>query len=200
MPICIFSQIVFIHIPKCGGSSVEQFLLSKGEKLALYNSNPWKKSVFVNGHTLQHCTYRELESRDLIKKNFQIFTIIRNPIDRTISEYFYIQAYRPDLLKYFKTFDEFLNVFLSKYNTTLFDNHNISSFDFLINKEGKIDEKIKIFQFFETEKIEEFLGQSGLSNFHELKTNKNNFTLNENQKIKIVNYFQKDFDYFKFTL
>ena len=202
MPVFIKTNTLFIHIPKCGGSSIEKFMLSQGEKLGLYNSQHWTKSIFINGHTLQHCTYKEIEQINIINKKTKIFTIIRNPIDRTISEYFYIKIYgseRVGLNPFNKTFDEFLNLFLNKQNTVLFDNHNISNFDFLVNKEGKINEQIKIFKFFETEKIEQFLGLKGLSNYHELKTNKNNFQLTEEQKVKIVNYFQKDFDYFKFN-
>lgn len=157
------NEFTFIHIPKSGGTTIERFFQSKGYKMSLFNETG---SIFINGHSPQHCTYRELAELNLLTD--KIFTINRNEIDRCISEYRYILNARPDLAKLFNTFDEFLDLFLDRKNALVFDNHNLSNREFLIDMEGKINKKIKIFDFFNVKKIEKYLGLSGLSNFHEL--------------------------------
>jgi hypothetical protein len=178
------NEITFIHIPKCGGTSIEKFLQYNGYKMKLFTSTG---SIFINGHTPQHCTYRELEELNLITD--KVFTIIRPEIDRVVSEYFYIKNNRPDLNKIFNSFDGFLNIFLDKNNYLLFDYHNVSNRDFLLNKEGVIDEKIKIFDFFDIPSIEEYLGIQGLSNFHEYGNKNKPIELTQKQIDKIKNFY-----------
>jgi hypothetical protein len=88
------NEITFIHIPKCGGTSIEKFLQHNGYKMKLFTSTG---SIFINGHTPQHCTFKELEELNLLTD--KVFTIIRPEIDRVVSEYFYIKNNRPDLIK-----------------------------------------------------------------------------------------------------
>lgn len=178
------NEITFIHIPKSGGTSIEKFILSNGLKMSLFTDNG---SIFINGHTPQHCTFMELESLNLLTG--KIFTVIRPEVDRVISEYLYIKKYRADLNRLFNNFDEFLNIFLNKKNNLLFDNHNLSNKEFLINKNGHIDDRIIMIDFFDTEKIENLLGLTGLHNFNEFRTFKD-FEVNEFQIKKIVDFYQ----------
>jgi hypothetical protein len=180
------NKITFIHIPKCGGTSIEKFLVDKGYNMSIFNSTG---SIFINGHTPQHCTYKELKELNLVTN--KIFTIIRPEIERVVSEYFYILEWRPEVRELFNGFDEFLNLFLNEENCLLFDNHNKKCKDFIIDENGIIDERIEIFNFFEIEKIENFLGIKGLEKYHYFKTDKDNFIINEEQ-IERIKYFYKD--------
>ncbi len=181
------NEITFIHIPKCGGSSIEYFLQDNGYKIKLFSLTG---SVFINGHTPQHCTFRELDELGLLTE--KIFTVVRPEVDRVVSEFFYIQSYRPDLNKLFKTFDDFLEIFLNKNNYSLFDYHNVPNKEFLINKDGFIDSNIKIFDFLDIGAIERYLGISGLSGIHELKSKRNNFLIRDQQIKKIKKFYGKD--------
>lgn len=176
------NEITFIHIPKSGGTSVERFMEKKGFKMSLFTSTG---SVYINGHSPQHCTFRELTELNLLTD--KIFTIIRDEKERVLSEYFYILSYRPDLRKIINSFDDFLDLFLDKENALLFDNHNLSNHEFLINHEGNIDPRITIFSFFDYRKIEDFLGIKGLNEYHEMKYRKNNFLTTE--QIRRINAF-----------
>jgi|688.fasta_scaffold259503_3 hypothetical protein len=98
------NEITFIHIPKSGGTSIEKFLQSKGYKMSLFTSTG---SIFINNHTTQHCTYRELNELNLITD--KVFTIVRNEVDRT--------NMRPDISSKFNNFDEFLDLFFNKDNS-----------------------------------------------------------------------------------
>ena len=177
------NEFTFIHIPKCGGTTIEKFLVDKGYNMSLFTSSG---SIFINGHTPQHCTYLELKELGLVTD--KIFTIIRPEMERVVSEYFYILENRPDIKELFNGFDGFLDIFLDKKNNLIFDNHNLSNLDFLINEEGRIDQSIKIFDFFNYEEIEDYIGIKGLNRVHEMKSVKNNFNLNESQ-IKKINEF-----------
>ena len=176
------NDITFIHIPKCGGTSVERLLIEHGFKMSLFTSTG---SILINGHTPQHCTYRELKELNLLTD--KIFTIVRDEKERVLSEYFYILAQRPDLKKLFNSFDEFLDLFLDKNNVLLFDHHNLSNHEFLVNHEGIIDRRIRIFKFFDYKNIEDYLGLTGLNEIHEMKYRKNNFLTT--QQVKKINTF-----------
>ena len=184
----IFNQdITFIHIPKCGGTSIEAFLQSLGWKMSLFTSTG---SVFINGHTPQHCTYRELDELNMLTD--RVFTVIRSDVDRCISEYFYIQCHRPDLQALFKGFDQFLDLYLDKRNVLLFDHHNLPVREYIINKQGEIASSIEIIDFFDVARIESFLGVTGLSEFHVMRSDRpSGFHLSMIQQERIIDYFNR---------
>jgi hypothetical protein len=183
------NEITFIHIPKCGGTSVEKFFENQNSKVRFTSKTGY---TLINNHTPQHCTFRELEHLGVLTD--KIFTIVRPHIDRTISEYFYIKQQRPDIAMRYNSFDGFLDLFLNHDNTILFDNHNLSNSEFLINHKGVIDDKVKIFKFYDTSSIEQFLNVNGLNKIHEFKSNydEKNFNLETYQKEKILNFFKTD--------
>jgi len=74
------NKFIFIHIPKCGGTSIE-FLLKKDSRIR----TGWdkKKKVFR-----QHCTILQLKQLYNIKVDkYFSFTFCRNPWDRAVSGY-----------------------------------------------------------------------------------------------------------------
>ena len=179
-------DITFIHIPKCGGSSIEAFLPSLGWKMSLYTNT---SSVFINGHTPQHCTYRELVELNIVTK--RVFAVVRPDVDRCVSEYFYAQKYRPDIVGLFDDFDSFLDLFLDRRHTQMFDQHNLPSREFLLNKQGEIEPTIEVIDFFDIPRIETFLGVTGLARFHELRSIRDpNFRLSTEQEQRIISYFR----------
>ena len=92
-------RCIFIHIPKCGGSSIRNFVFD-GKKLdwrepnyeKLYGWCPKRKIH------LQHATSKQLLESDLISEtdwnDYFKFTIVRNPWDRSYSDYLWIQKDR----------------------------------------------------------------------------------------------------------
>ena len=88
--------ILFIHIPKCGGTTIEKFLnrKQKNEEILLDHSIPNLEKLWGhhNYNHLQHLTFSQifndyqLSHKNQIKNVDFIFTIVRNPIDRIISE------------------------------------------------------------------------------------------------------------------
>lgn len=86
--ICKNRNILFIHIPKNGGTSIEKVLFPKHkflDELDLTNHYGWDNKL----GWLNHLTLEEIIKLkpDFDFRSFNIFTIIRNPWDRMLSEY-----------------------------------------------------------------------------------------------------------------
>lgn len=74
--------LYFIHIPKTGGSSIEQYLRAKG-KLALFQKHlhPWSRS---SAQHMQAEVANLLIGEDFVDHSF---TVLRDPMARLISEF-----------------------------------------------------------------------------------------------------------------
>ena len=77
----------FVHIPKTGGSSVNSYLRAKGQ-LALYSRTPVDWSAVSPQHLHRSAFHR------ILPHGFcdRVFTILRDPVDRMVSEYRYRRA------------------------------------------------------------------------------------------------------------
>lgn len=89
MPIFPEARVVFIHIPKCAGSSVEDYLFAK-YKSKRNSANYWMNPR-VNNHTRQHCSVTEMESSVPNFWRNLILCIVRNPFHRVVSEVLWIR-------------------------------------------------------------------------------------------------------------
>ena len=98
----MYSGFTFIHIPKTAGTSVEQFIKDNGKNEINYLG-------VQNNRSMHH--YTALELKKLEPHIFDIyykFSIVRNPYDRLLSEYYWTPI--PHVgYKSGKTKAEFLN-------------------------------------------------------------------------------------------
>ena len=90
MPISRDLNCVFIHIPKTGGTSIEAALDMQHKECFFADKGP---DIRIDGYNYQpqHLTLSHLQeelNKDFLDSAFK-FTIIRNPYDRAISEYFW---------------------------------------------------------------------------------------------------------------
>lgn len=116
MPYSKQHNLIFIHIPKNAGTSIEDALEIYG-KDALGNKVISKDMAFGNG--MQHYTIQELilhlRNRNIQANIDRSFVVIRNPIDRFLSHY----NWTPTGIKSGRTIEEF---FFMKFLPTLGDN------------------------------------------------------------------------------
>lgn len=96
------NKIVFVHVPKCAGTSVEDYFM---QIRGLDYRNRAAIGIFKNDKSAdlergnQHCTLSMIEDfwfGGEIPKDFRIFTIVRNPYSRFWSEYSYRRLPPPD--------------------------------------------------------------------------------------------------------
>ena len=97
-------RCIFIHIPKCGGTSIENVIWPHLEDLT--EANLWWGFVskYHNKYQtggLQHLLARQVRSEVGLEifNSFYKFTIVRNPWDRIVSQFAYMQT-RPDLMDF----------------------------------------------------------------------------------------------------
>jgi hypothetical protein len=109
MPVDREKEVLFIHIPRTGGTKIEQSLnMTFGGddvqvmKDKLFGYAPLEKEKVE----LQHLTYKQMiKSGLLTQKEFNQcfkFAFVRNPYDKLVSTYFFIGH------KYFESFESFI--------------------------------------------------------------------------------------------
>jgi len=104
-------KIIFIHIPKCAGSSVasalfhkERFPNFKGyHKMSAQDGKTYRTNLELKHNTITSHTAKEFDS-------FYKFTVVRNPYDRFISSYFWKKSNLKNLtlLEYLDEAEKFL--------------------------------------------------------------------------------------------
>jgi len=209
MPISYTYKTVFIHIPKCAGTSVEK-ILGTSSKSEYFSST----QVNINGlqKTLQHFTYSELKnSVNIDWPSYYVFSIVRNPYARFVSDF----KYRKDL--YLLTgrpehnpvdFPTFVTNLTMEQTQRIkkFDAHLETQSSFLKNVDGQIEPFIEIFKFENLEpcwaRLKEKTGVEFKNIFWSRKSKEdkpyNQFYTQEMADI-IYNFYKEDFDNFGYS-
>jgi hypothetical protein len=134
MPILVRenTSVLFIHIPKCGGSSFEQQMADRGwgELLSIRGINA--KNLKFLRCSPQHM-HAELLTRILRPEFFDtIITLVREPVSRLKSEYAWQRAQEMTDLKPDIWIEHVFSEF--KKNPFVYDNHIRPQHEFLIEK------------------------------------------------------------------
>jgi hypothetical protein len=194
MVLCHEKKCIFIHIPKTAGTSIEQFLKEKGKNNIEYIG-------LRNNRSLQHLTAFELKRElGLIFKNYYKFSIVRNPYDRLLSEYYWTPlniGYKAG-----KTKADFIthvsNIVKNKlYLNNIYNDHFIPQYmflygnnnNFLIDQVFKYENLDSTINFLKTKlNINDDLPFLNKLNDKIIKTN-----WNHRQKERIYKIYKKDF-------
>lgn len=98
MPIFNRHKVVYIHVPKTGGSSLIRYFgecVTAWSPYAMISHNDGRAMKHMGiAHSLQHCTYLELVQLGLIDKlvdkgGYRLIATFRDPFERIISELIY---------------------------------------------------------------------------------------------------------------
>jgi len=202
MPYFKQSNILYLHVPKTGGMSVEEYFFTK-EKVEKNDKSIY--GWYMNNmrvpdeRSLQHYTYSE------IMENQQYFDIelppkvimsVRNPFDRMISEMFWNQRIHVE-----STPDQVADAIFHYLfiDTDIRDNHRLPQHMFSNNCSSV--------QIIHTENLEKDMHQLGYDDFH-VHTNKcksgENIDykkyLNHRSIRMIQEYYAKDFEFFGYPI
>lgn len=195
-------NILFVHIPKTGGSSFENYLSQR------YTIPLNRSSLFGTGTQGEKSTFQHIVLRDLLRRQKQlgihptgmkIIAFVRNPYDRIVSELFYIGAIDQSALppKVAQSLHDFLN------SPRTFDNHKLPQYEFVVDDQGNINKDVHIVHL---ESVQEDLAKLGFNDFknHD-RINKARGAnpsidyskyLNDDSIQMIHDYYAKDFQLF----
>jgi len=156
-------NILFIHIPKCAGSSIEDAFKKNGYSISYLDRSGKTTLNHLRECSPQHMDSKQLESIFNLSKFDEIFTIVREPIARLKSEIGMRLRERYNGTE--QQTDTWIKDTLLKYNANnyIFDNHIKPQSEFIVagtdvfkfedgvnNIIKAIDSKYKLgFEFFE---------------------------------------------------
>tara|TARA_Y100000389_G_C17444926_1_gene510969 strand:+ start:1677 stop:2330 length:654 start_codon:yes stop_codon:yes gene_type:complete len=211
MPYCKKANTLWIHIPKTGGTSIYIYFLNKYSKKEVTLFSGIRNTILPEEHlkkiSLQHQTYETLiKYKELLNidcnNNTKIFTVVRNPYHRIISDLF---SY--GIISKKSTPEEVFECIKTKYlyNDNL-DNHNIPQYLFVCDKNGILFPEISIFK---TESLKKELIDYGFKDFNirfgsikskDISVEKEEYInyLNKNSILLINDFYNKDFELFNY--
>ena len=166
MPVNHKLKTVFIHIPKCAGTSITQMLDMTTLQQMFFCGAPSMYPLTHKGYSdkfslfefsklvskpPQHFTFKEVNKilGDDIMGSYYVFTVVRNPYARLASA-FNRASQRYAGQQGFGSFEEFVNtqLILPEYNRiSKFQGHLETQTSYLKNESGNFDSITKIFKF-----------------------------------------------------
>jgi hypothetical protein len=199
-------NILFIHVPKTGGTSVEKYFSKKFEielnKDSLYTTLP---KDFFDNISFQHQTYNIIRNNKktfrIDYENLKVYSIVRNPYTRIMSDLFFKNIIKEHFNKdkVYTTIKDYI----SDSKNVKHDNHRIPQYLFLVDENNELIKNINIMK---TENLNEDMNFIGFSDFHiyeqvtSVIRSKNYYSYLNMDSIKLINeYYDKDFEYFGYN-
>ena len=193
-------KMIFLHIPKTGGTSIEKSL----NLLNIYNGYGINKKNKAMQHFDSH-EYKKHLGKEKYNQYYK-FTIIRNPYEKVISDYFWLKniAHLENDDFQNKSFDQYLSycnyiVTNRLYKLSIYHDHFKPQHKFIYNKNNKLLIN-KIFRFEKFEHIIKFIKTryNTIVSHDNVNESKQKIILNEKQKNKIYNIYKNDFILLKY--
>jgi len=193
-------NLLFIHIPKTGGSSLEEYfsykynipLNNKSLYLFLSTENEENNNIIIDS-SLQHLSYETImkykEYFQIDASNIEIISIVRNPYNRIISDLFFFKKINIDSSKE-DVYNEVVTYF-TEYN----DNHVTPQYLFITDENKQLIKDIKLLK---TESLTDDMINLGYTDFNIISNanpNKLEYDdyLNDESINLINNFYEEDF-------
>jgi len=192
---CHERKIIFVHIPKTAGSSIENAL---GLWRSGCENGYGYKDIDGRPVALQHLLpdgIRKIIGEEAFSR-YTKFTVCRNPYNRIVSEYHWRVCNKIGRVRSFDGFlDEVENVIKNNLYNKVSD-HFIPQSDFIYDSEGNqvVDH---LFRFEKLDKVEQFLQDNfGTDKLKRLETSvpsRGKIVLTNEQKERVYKLYERDF-------
>jgi len=129
-------SILFIHVPKTGGTSIEQMFVNEGFEVSYLTTQSGRyRELWYRKCSAQHMHAPLLEATFRLDRISTIFTVVREPIARFRSEYLYRMRKKAEIHIDTETVGEWCRETLRAYyeDSYIYDNHIRPQADFLIS-------------------------------------------------------------------
>jgi hypothetical protein len=202
-------NLLLIHIPKTGGTSLERYFSKKfnikldNKSLYMYLPKNLKEKFKINT-SLQHISYSTIfeykNKLNVCFDNIKIITIVRNPYERLVSDLCHFKKLNIDTSQ-----EEVFNIIENYITDTNLDNHNLPQYTFITNKDKILIPNIHILH---TETLKEDMINLEYTDFNEHIKTKSNINTDEinyydflnNKSIQLINdFYDYDFRLFNYT-
>lgn len=194
------NQILFIHVPKAAGTTIEENFLQLDFTMTYRRGGRYGKlNMFdkVNGCSPQHM-HAALLDRHFDSGNFDwIFTIVRNPLDRLVSEY----NFRKTTMKNFefKRFDDWILHAFSCFesNPFIYDNHLRPQSEFIWGETEvyKLESELNIL-FDKISSIADTKKKFDAKSYMTSNKFQNTKNISRSSRKLIEDFYSHDFEYF----
>jgi hypothetical protein len=136
---CQPAPFIFVHIPKCGGTSIERALMPAAtgrHSFADLSPTQAHRHCLPGSPGWQHAKLGDYEAQFKLN-NFFKFAIVRNPWERAVSQIEFLQP-RSARLFLGMTFKE--NLFIYCHSQCIVQAHDLgaSQLDYLLDRSGKM--------------------------------------------------------------
>lgn len=210
--------ILYCHIPKCGGTTVTNYLRSTGYPIGFVNTTFKREKIKWSKTSPQHIDIKSLETLNIINLVDESFAVVRHPIERFVSAFRYNK--KNGQIPFWMTMNQFLKRLANANDKWHFklDNH-FRPMNQFVNKQTRFvklesgHHAIVSFlnKITETETELELLGHANprqeifanrvfsRSYIKKITTIHSSSTLTNKQKKLICEIYKNDFERFEYT-
>jgi len=191
-------NLLFIHIPKTGGTSYEEYMLDK-TKTRLWGSKNIFPDSNLNKISLQHQTYQTIyQYRELLGIKFddklKKLAFVRNPYDRIVSDILWLN-FNTETDSQEEIYDTIRNYYFQRDDL---DNHNIPQYKFVIDENDKLIPDITLLKM---ENLTEDLQKYGFPDYKGPSKSKSYMEYLNKDSIRLINVmFKNDFEMFGYPM
>ena len=200
MPYFKEANLLFIHIPKTGGTSFEEYMITK-TPISLHSKIDDYKlpDPELQKATMQHQRYQTLyEHRDLLKidfhNNLKKIAFVRNPYERIMSDIFWLKFDDKNASQE-QICDTIRNYYFDRDDI---DNHNMPQYRFVTDENENLIPDITILKM---ENLTDELRKYGFTDYDGPTHTTSYMKYLNKESIEIINtVYKKDFELFGYEM